>query len=431
MSRPLLAPLSLPAAEATEAWLREELPALLAEAAELAEGLRAGGPRETLAVLRQWDRLMLRIGDASALGSLLANVHPDEAVRTYCEEVEQDADRMVTGLRQDRRLYDVLAALDPGGLDEQAARLLEKTLDDFRRAGVDRDDATRARLAEINERLTLVGQEFSRNTRDDVRTVRVPPERLDGLPQDWRDAHPAGEDGLVPVTTDYPDLVPVRMFAHDPAVRREVTVASLERGWPQNEPLLVEMFALRHELATLVGYPDWASYDADVKMIKEGPAIPAFIDRIAGAAEEPMRRDLELLLERYRRDVPGASAIDAADSLYYEELVRQERHDVDAQRVRAYFDFAKVRQGLLDVTGRLFGLRYEPVADAPVWHEDVTVYDVHDARGADGSGELLGRIYLDLHPREGKYKHAAQFTLRDGVAGEQLPEGVLVCNFSR
>ena len=218
------------------------------------------------------------------------------------------------------------------------------------------------------------------------------------------------------------------MFVHDPAVRRDVTTAFLDRGWPQNEPLLHEMFSLRHELANLVGYADWASYDADVKMIGKGPAIPEFIDRIAEAADEPMRRDLGLLLERYRRDVPDASAIDTADSLYYEELVRREQHDVDAQQVRTYFDFTRVRQGLLDVTARLFGVRYEPVPEARVWHEDVTVYDV---LSAEPYGERIGRIYLDLHPREGKYKHAAQFTLADGLADRQLAEGVLVCNFSR
>ncbi|HET6940224.1 MAG TPA: M3 family metallopeptidase, partial [Nocardioides sp.] len=96
--------------------------------------------------------------------------------------------------------------------------------------------------------------------------------------------------------------------------------------------------------------------------------------------------------------------------------------------------FEKVQQGLLDVTGRLFGLRYEPAGDAVVWHEDVSAYDVYstsaDGPGA-GDGESLGRIYLDLHPREGKYKHAAQFTITEGVAGRQLPEGALLCNVSK
>ena len=87
-----------------------------------------------------------------------------------------------------------------------------------------------------------------------------------------------------------------------------------------------------------------------------------------------------------------------------------------------------MRAGLLEVTGRLFGLRYEQVADATVWAPDVTAYDVFDT---DGRRRQIGRIYLDLHPREGKYKHAAQFTLTNGVAGGQLPEGVLVCNFPR
>ena len=78
------------------------------------------------------------------------------------------------------------------------------------------------------------------------------------------------------------------------------------------------------------------------------------------------------------------------------------------------------------MTSRLFGLRYEAV-DAPTWHPEVTSYDVL----LEENGQLLGRIHLDLHPRDRKYNHAAQFTLVNGVLGRQLPEGVLVCNFSR
>jgi thimet oligopeptidase len=414
----------LPVADA-KAWVQARTQDGLAAARGLVDRLRSAPPATTLELLRQWDEVSRHLGDVAAVASLLANVHPVEEVRTTCEQGEVEVDRLVTELRQDRKLFEVFAAADPAGLDPVAARLLEKTLDDFRRAGVDLDEKARRRLTEINERLTEVGQEFGRTIRDDVRTVRVPPERLAGLPEDWLDAHPVDQDGLVTVTTDYPDSLPARMFVHDADVRRQVTVAFLQRGWPANERLLDELFALRQELATLVGYPDWASYDADVKMIGTGSAIPEFIDRIAEAAEEPMRRDLELLLERYRRDVPGATTIDTADSLYYEELVRQERHDVDSQRVRTYFDFPKVQQGLLDVTSRLFGVSYEPVSDAAVWHDEVTAYDVL----VDGA--RIGRIYLDLHPREGKYKHAAQFTLADGLAGRQLAEGVLVCNFSR
>jgi thimet oligopeptidase len=117
--------------------------------------------------------------------------------------------------------------------------------------------------------------------------------------------------------------------------------------------------------------------------------------------------------------------VDTVDKSFYTEVLRRENFDVDAQDVRRYFDFAKVRRGLLEVTGRLFDVEYVEVPDAATWHEDVASYDVMRA------GERLGRIHLDLHPRTGKYGHAAQFDLAPGIAGRQLAEGVLVCNFSR
>ena len=423
-------PLALPPADQYEEWLRTRAAEELDRARALVDRLRTDPSTEALEVLRAWDRATGHLGNVAAMGSLFGNVHPDPAVRELGDSLEQEADRISTEWSLDRRLYEVFAALDPAGLDELAARLLAKVQKDFRRSGVDKDDATRERITAIRERLTEVDQEFSKVVRDDVRSIRVEPERLAGLPEDWLAAHPADEDGLVTVTTDYPDAIPTRMFARDQSTRREIQTAFVQRGWPTTEPLLTELFALRHELATLVGYPDWPSYDADVKMIGKGEAIPAFIDKIAEAAHKPMQRDLETLLERYRRDFPDADVVEAYDYFHYAELVRQERYSVDSQKVRTYFAFPKVREGLLTVTGRLFGLRYEPVADATVWHPDVYVYDVFWADTARGA-ESQGRIYLDLHPREGKYKHAAQFTLTDGVRGDRLPEGVLVCNFSR
>jgi thimet oligopeptidase len=425
-------PLQLPDADSAEAWLSARATDGLAAARAIVDHLRAEPPSEALDALRRWDEVSLQLGNVAAVGSLLANVHPQEAVRTIAEAAEVDAQKLATELGLDRGLYEIFAGLDAEGLDADASRLLTKVLQDFQRSGVDRDDDTRERIRALDERLTALVQEFGKQIRDDVRTVRVTPDRLGGLPQDWLDAHPADAEGLVTVTTDYPDVIPVRTFCHDADVRREVTSAFLNRAWPQSETLLDELFRLRHERANLVGYATWADFDADVKMIKKGAAIPEFIDRIAEAAAEPAGRDLEVLLARFRQDVPDAEVITTADATYYEELVRKEQLDVDAQLVRTYFDFEKVRAGLLSVTGRLFGLRYEPVDDAGAWHEDVTTYDVVpvDGEGA-ATGDPIGRIHLDLHPREGKYKHAAQFTLTDGVAGRQLPEGVLVCNFSR
>jgi thimet oligopeptidase len=105
--------------------------------------------------------------------------------------------------------------------------------------------------------------------------------------------------------------------------------------------------------------------------------------------------------------------------------VKAEQYGFDSQSVRPYFEYGRVKDGVLDVTARLFGIAYRKVEDAAVWHPEVEAYDVLE------DGALLGRVYLDMHPREGKYKHYAQFTLASGQRGVRLPEGVLVCNFPR
>jgi thimet oligopeptidase len=418
-------PVVLPAAADFADWLDQRCETGLRAARAAVDRLKAGEATSAIEALCIWDEGQTGMSNAIACGSVFSEVHPDEAVRARGDAAVQEVHKLDTELQLDRELYDVFAALDASTLDQSAARLLEKTLRDFRRSGVDRDDATRARIKEINEQLTTVGLQFRQNLRDDKRSFRISPDRLTGMPQDWLDSHEVDDDGLVTLTSEYPDAIPVRTFCTDREVRAQMVEAFLNIGWPSNDALLKEMFELREELAKLVGYDTWADYDADVKMIGKGPAIPEFIDRIAEVAQSSGERDRAVLLARLRQDHPGEDSIGGVDYPFYEELVRKEQYDVDAQVVRTYFDFQAVRAGLLDVTGRLFDLSYAPVTDLELWHPDVTAYDVELA------GETLGRIFLDLHPRENKYNHAAQFTLTDGIAGRQLPEGILVCNFPK
>ena len=419
-------PLHLPERDGDwSTWFTARCDDQLALARQLVDRVRASAPEHGTDALAVWNDVNLALGNAFAVSSLMSQVHPDEEVRTRAEAGEQEAHRLLTEIGLDRDLFDVLAGIDAQLLDEPAARVLELSLRDFRRAGVDQDDEVRERIRALRERETAIGQEFSKNIRDDVRSVTLAPAHLAGLPVDYVEEHPPDEDGTVTVTTDYPDYVPFMTFAQDREARAQLLRAFLNRAWPENDPLLLELLRLRDEHARLLGYTDWPTFDSEVKMIGKGDAIPEFIDKIAGVAEESARRDYELLLARLRQDHPEATTVDGIDKAFYGEVIRRESFDVDAQEVRQYFDFGKVRAGLLDVTGRLFGLEYAEVPDAPRWHEEVAVYDV----AAEGS--RLGRIHLDLHPREGKFKHAAQFDLVPGIGDRQLAEGVLVCNFPR
>ncbi|MDN5765287.1 MAG: Zn-dependent oligopeptidase [Humibacillus sp.] len=422
---PLVHPLDLPADTPWLDWVAARGDEQLGATRALVDQLKAEAPRDALAVLHLWNETQTALTNAGSVGSLFSEVHPDQAVRERAETVVQDVQKLETDLGLDPDLYAVFEGLSNDGLDPDARRVLQRTLRDFRRSGVDRDEATRGRLRELNELAILLSQELSKNVRQDVRSIRVRPEQLDGLPTDWVEAHPVEADGLVTVTTDYPDVVPFRTFAHDAAARRDLVTQALTVAWPANDAVLQRLFAVRREIATLLGYDTWADYDAEVKMIGTGRAIGDFVERITELTAASADRDKQVLLDRLRRDRPDATDIDSPDVTYYAELVRKEDLAVDAQQVRTFFAFEQVRQGLLDVTGALFGLEWQRVPDARSWHDDVATYDV-----AFG-GERIGRIHLDLHPRDGKFKHAAQFDLVRGVAGRQLAEGVLVCNLSR
>lgn len=423
------APIDLPGGGDWLAWVAQRCHDQLEEAQQQV-GLVKAGSSDAPVVLVAWNKAETAIANAESV-ALWAEVHPDAAVRDLADELSQQVQKYVTELGLDRDLYAVFDRLatsaDLSGLDADARRVLEHTLRDFRRAGVDRDDATRDRLRELSERSVKLSQDFGRNIRDDVRSIRVAPDRLAGLPEDYRAAHAPDEDGLVTITTDYPDLVPFITFAVDAEARHDLALAQNNVAWPANDQVLQDLLAVRRETASLLGHDSWPDYDTEVKMIGTGQAVADFIDRVGEAARQRAAEEVGVLLERKRVDDPTADSVTTYDSRYYSELVRREQYDVDGQVVRTYFPFEQVRQGLLDVTGRLFGLEWTPVPreDAGTWHDEVASYDV----GLDGT--RIGRIHLDLHPREGKFKHAAQFDMVKGIAGQQLPEGVLVCNFNR
>jgi thimet oligopeptidase len=392
--------------------------------------LKSLGPGAAVAdALGAFDQASAALGDASAQASVARNAHPDAAMRAAAELCEQELDALSTSFSLDRGIYDALAGLDASQEDPATRYYLWRTLRDFRRAGVDRDQVTRARLQVLNEELVRVGQEFSRNIRDDVRHVSLTPAELAGLPDDYVRAHPPGEGGMVRITTDTPDYVPLLSYGESSRAREALWRVYRQRAHPKNLEVLSRMLSLRHQLATLLGHANWAAYVTEDKMIGGERAAREFIEKIAVASEASAARDYQVLIaERTaalaRGDqafAPGAIAPWDAELL--KERVRRQQHGFDAQSVRPWFEFSRVQQGLLDLTARLFGVEYRRGDAAPLWHPSVTCFDVFE------QGERVGRFYLDLHPRDGKYKHAAQFTLASGQQGVRLPEAALICNF--
>jgi thimet oligopeptidase len=401
----------------------EECLAGLERAKALRPQVIAAKARTIAGTLVPYNQLLVAASATNALAGLMSEVHPEEAIRDAARECEQEVSRFYSDLALDRDMYDALAAVDVSTADAQTRRFLEHTLRDYRRAGVDKPPEVRERLKQIDEELTRLGQHFSKNISEDVRAVEVKdPKRLAGLPQDFRDAHAPSDKGTIRITTDYPDYNPFMTYADDDELRRELYVKFRSRGDQANEQVLHDILQLRKEKATLLGYANWADYITADKMIGSGDRAAEFLEKVWKLAKPRAEQDYSELLRQLKTVDPKATTVADWQKVWLENLVKKQRYEVDASEVRQYFPYQRVLAGLLEITSEIYEITYAKVAE-PAWHASVLVYDV--MRGK----QKLGRIYLDMHPREGKYKHAAQFPLKDGVRGVQLPEGVLVCNF--
>ncbi len=402
----------------------EEQQDRIARAEHLVEKIRQLRAATDFSALQLYDDALFELDSAASQSSLVENVHPEPDVRAAAETAGQRLAAAWTAVSLDRDVYDALAAVKTDSADEETRHYLRKTLRDFRLAGVDKDAATRARITELRQELVAIGQEFERGIREDRRFVTVDDAaQLEGLPADYIARHPLGEKGQVTISTDYPDALPVFSYARSERLRRALYMEYMNRAYPRNMAVLDRLLARRHELAGLLGFSTWADGITADKMVGSPARASEFIDSVVAASADRSAREYELMLSRKRREDPQAKAIEAWEATYWFERVRRTDYDFDAQSVRPYFPFARVKEGLLAVCSRLFGISFRPKKDAPVWHPSVECWEVLE------EGELRGRFYLDLFPRPGKYTHAAHFDIRPGVSGRHLPEAALVCNF--
>jgi len=398
--------------------------ARLTHAKTLLDQLLAVQRARTVAnTLRPYDDVLLEIDAVASQAQLVQSVHPSEPVRQAAERVSQKAGAFAADLSLNRKVFDALNSLDAKAADAETQYYLRRTLRDFHLAGVDKDEATRQRIKALRDELVLIGQDFDRNIRTDLRTVTAASAaELDGLPADYINRHKPEAGGAIKLTIDYPDSLPVFSFAKNEDLRKRMYMEYNNRGYPKNMEVLSKMLAKRAEIARLVGFSSWADYITADKMVENAKQASAFIDRVVAASGPKAEREFAALLKRKQQDVPGATAINAWERSYYAELVRKASYDFDSQSVRPYFAFDRVKQGLFDVTGRLFGVTFRPLAGAPVWDPAVEAYELLSG------GQVIGRFYLDMHPRKDKYNHAAEFPIRTGVTARQIPEAALVCN---
>lgn len=378
-------------------------------------------------LLDLWDATAIALEDAFGPISLLNSVHPDKNVRDESDVALVQESSFLTAVFQNEAFYERVRAISP---QSSAQKQLQKDLlEAFEDSGVALAPEKRERFREISERLTELGQEFAKNIRENETRLRFSPAECEGMPQAYMERVTKDEDGNIVVGFDYPDYVPFLMNAKNEEARRRYWTANTLRGTARNLEVLDEIVALRKEIADLYGVPSFAHYVTKRRMVENPETVSKFLDDVRAVVTEAEVRDLQRLAE-VKKELTGATGdvrIERWDVSYYRERLREQRFAIDQEELRKYFPTEPTVRWMLDISQRLYGIRFERQT-VPVWHEEVLYLDVNDA----ASGELIGGIYLDLFPRDGKYKHAAAWPVR-GVSRRagRKPISALVTNFNR
>jgi len=393
----------------------------------------------TITALERSGKLLSKV---SAVFYDLVSAHSNPAILEIDKEVSLRMARHWNPIMMNAVLFGRIAMLHETraslGLTGEQMRLLERTYTRFRRAGAGLDDAAKARMAEINERVAHLGTSFSHHLLVDEQewTLELGDGDLAGLSDTFVAAARAaaaerGKPGKAIVTLSRSSVEPFLQSSVRRDLREKVYKAFVARGdngnANDNNETIVEILKLREESAGILGYPTYAAYRLEDSMAKTPEAVRGLLERVWKPARERALADRDALQELIAEE-GGNFALAPWDWRYYAEKLRQRRANFDDAAIKPYLVLDHMIEAAFDCATRLFGITFEERKDIPVWHPDVRVWEVKDR-----NGQHKALFYGDYFARSSKRSGAWMTSLRDQqrLDGDVAPLVINVCNFAK
>lgn len=442
LSRDFEIPFDEIAAEHIEAGVHEAL----AEAEARLEAITQQGERTYANTLEALDELEERLGRVVTIAAHLNSVMNTPELRQAYNAVVPKFSEFFAKLPLNDALWRVIKSYaetaEAKALIGVRKRHLDKTVRDFERAGADLPAAQKARVQAISVALSKLHTEFGENVLDATNAfemILTDESELAGLPDSVKNqakanAQAKGVAGYR-FTLHQPSYLPFMKYADKRTLREKLYSAQVSRaseGDLDNEPLILEILALRQELAELLGHKDFADYRLEENMVKTGQEALAFVQDLTRRTDPYWQAEISELTEFAAQQLDLAS-LKPWDLYYVTEKLRKAKFDLDEEELRPYFPLEQVLSGLFEISGRLFGIRVTERQGALVWHPEVKLYDIHS--DTEGEEDLhLGSFYADWFPRESKRGGAwmnAFITGGPQVDGSFKPHLGLMCgNFT-
>ncbi|MGO3346452.1 MAG: oligopeptidase A [Marinomonas sp.] len=350
-----------------------------------------------------------------------------------------------TDLGQNKALYQAYKTLadsaDAKALSPAQTEALVQTIRDFELSGVGLEGDDKKRYGEISQRLSELGSQFGENVLDATQAwskLITNKSELAGLPesalaQAKQMAEAKEKEGWL-FTLDFPSYMPVMSYADNAELREEMYRAFSTRASDQggdvkfnNAPLIDEILSLRHEMAQMLGFDNYAELSVATKMADHGQQVIDFLQNLATKSKTSAQQDLAQLTA-FAKDENGVTELNAWDMGYYAEKLREHKYSISQEALRPYFPMNKVLSGLFYVAQTLFGIDIREEKDFDSYNKDVQLFTISK------DGEDISRFYLDPYAREAKrggaWMDGCRTRRRLSDNRLQLPVAYLVCNFT-
>lgn len=380
-----------------------------------------------------YERAFDNYGNALGMSGFLSYVSTDKQFRDAANDLQMQISQYMVDVATRRDVYKAIREYTDTNprLDPVQAKLVKEMLIGFKNSGMDLNDADLEKFKALNKEKAEYIIKFDKNIQEYKDPLAVTQEQLRGLGEDYIQKLSKTDDGKYLVTLDYPDYVPFMQNADDEQARKELEFKFNRRGGQENVELLEKTLTLRREIARLLGYKNHAELRLEDRMAKNPKTVMAFLKDLQKKLK-PLgkKEDKEMIAYKNSKTGKNSRTLYSWESGYWSNKFRKENLELDSEKIKEYFPSQVVIDGMLDLFGGVFGITFEPV-DIPVWHPDVKAFKIKDK----ASGELVAYFYMDLYPREGKYKHAACFGLVEGEEKQdgtyQIPFVAIVSNLNK